>query len=111
MMELTKKSLKMESIVRQCEQAKKGIELEHSVERKTQFKKIALLEKVISDEREARRDLADETLESQEQVETYHATVRGLQQEVQELKAHRREWEEEADRSKILYLSQERRIE
>ena len=37
--------------------------------------------------------------------------VRGLQEEVQELKAHRREWEEEADRCKLLYLAQERRIE
>lgn len=111
LMELTKKNVKMESIVRQCEQAKAKLELEHSIERRTHAKRIALLEKVIADEREVRRELATETVDTKDQMNEKHQKVMDLQELVRELRKQRLEYEEEADRGKILVHAQERRVE
>eukprot|EP00746_Dinoflagellata_sp_MGD_P165134 gnl/MRDRNA2_/MRDRNA2_94235_c0_seq1.p1 gnl/MRDRNA2_/MRDRNA2_94235_c0~~gnl/MRDRNA2_/MRDRNA2_94235_c0_seq1.p1 ORF type:complete len:1077 (+),score=291.59 gnl/MRDRNA2_/MRDRNA2_94235_c0_seq1:120-3350(+) len=111
MIELTKKMMKMESIVRQCEQAKSKLELEHAVERRSHAKRIALLEKVIFDERDARRELVGETQETTEQMDNYHAKLKQMQEVMEELKSQRRDAEEEADRHKLLVLAQERRTE
>merc|ERR1719159_2375545 len=109
--EVTKKMVKMESVVRQTQSAMSKLELEHSVERKAHSKKVALLEKVISDEREERRNLVKETQEMGERREDTLERLGSKEVEIEELKRHRLESEEEADRCKIMLRAQEQRTE
>jgi chromosome segregation ATPase len=107
--EITQKMVKLDSIVRDTKAAMTKVNLEHQVELKAHTQKVAILERVIADERNERRNLVAETQDLVEKRETSLDLVQKRDLEIAELKRHRLEKEEEADRFRILLKAQEQR--
>jgi len=106
---VTEKMVKLESIVRDTKAAMTKVNLEHQVELKAHTQKVSILERVIADERNARRELVAETQGLVEKREDSLDLVKRKDLEIAELKRHRLEKEEEADRFRILLKAQEQR--
>jgi len=111
MIEITKKSVKIESVCQQTQQAMQKLQVEHSVERKCQVKKIAMLEKVIADERQQRRELVQEASGLDEKRTDTLKKLEQKELEIRELKRQRLEKEEEADRARILLKDEQQRAQ
>jgi len=107
--EVTEKMVKLESIVRDTKAAMTKVSLEHQVELKAHTQKVSILERVIADERNERRNLVAETQDLVEKREVALDLVQKKDLEIVELKRHRLEKEEEADRFRILLKAQEHR--
>eukprot|EP00927_Polykrikos_kofoidii_P043586 TRINITY_DN37664_c0_g1_i1.p1 TRINITY_DN37664_c0_g1~~TRINITY_DN37664_c0_g1_i1.p1 ORF type:complete len:1117 (+),score=251.02 TRINITY_DN37664_c0_g1_i1:330-3680(+) len=107
--EVTEKLVKMESIVRDTKFAMQKLTLEHQVELKANAQKVAMLEKVVADERKERRNLVAESQEVMEKREEALDKLKTKTLEVQEVKRQRLEKEEEVDRLKVLLKAQEQR--
>jgi chromosome segregation ATPase len=107
--EVTEKMVKLESIVRDTKAAMTKVNLEHQVELKAHTQKVSILERVIADERNERRNLVAETQSLVEKREDSLDLVQKKDLEIGELKRHRLEKEEEADRYRILLKAQEQR--
>jgi len=104
--EVTQKLVKLEYIVRDTKASMQKIGLEHQSELKAYTQKVTVLEKTIADERKARRTLVDEVQEVMEKRDETLGLLKKRDLEVQELKRHRFEREEEANRFKILLQAQ-----
>lgn len=109
LMEVTEKMVKLESIVRETKSAMQKVNLEAQVEQKAHSKKVAMLEKVIADERSERRSLVAETQEMIDKRNESLEVIKKKELECEELKRQRLEREEESDRYKILLKAQEQR--
>jgi len=107
--EVTEKMVKLESIVRDTKGSMTKVSLEHTVELKAHAQKVSILERVIADERNERLALVAETQSLTEKREKSLDQVRKKDLEISELKRHRLEKEEEADRYRILLKAQEQR--
>lgn len=107
--EVTEKMVKLESIVRDTKGSMTKVTLEHQVELKAHTQKVSILERVIADERNERHALVAETQALVEKREEAFDTLRKRNLEIAELKRHRLEKEEEADRYRILLKAQEQR--
>lgn len=107
--EVTEKMVKLESIVRDTKASMTKISLEHQVELKAHTQKVSILERVIADERNERRNLVMETQGLVEKREESLDLVQKRNLEIAELKRQRLEKEEEADRFRILLKAQEQR--
>jgi chromosome segregation ATPase len=107
--EVTEAKVKLESILRDTKSAMQKVSLEQQVELKSHTQKVAMLEKVIADERSERRRLVTETQEVGTKRDDALEQVRVIRLEVRELKRQRLEKEEEVDRLKVLLRAQEQR--
>lgn len=107
--EVTETKVKLESIVRDTKSAMQKMSLEHQVELKAHVQKVSMLEKVISDERNERRQLVAETQEMSAKREEALEVIKKKDLEIRELKRQRLEKEEESDRFKVLLRAQEQR--
>lgn len=107
--DLTQKMVKLESIVRDTKSSMSKVSLEHQVELKAHTQKVCILERVIADERNERHALVAETQALVEKREESLNLVRKKDLDISELKRHRLEKEEEADRYRILLKAQEHR--
>eukprot|EP00928_Gymnodinium_smaydae_P042936 TRINITY_DN28869_c0_g1_i1.p1 TRINITY_DN28869_c0_g1~~TRINITY_DN28869_c0_g1_i1.p1 ORF type:complete len:1069 (-),score=203.19 TRINITY_DN28869_c0_g1_i1:281-3487(-) len=107
--EATEKSVKIESVVRDTKYAMQKINLQHQTENKAHAQKVAMLEKVIADERKERRNLVTETQQAVEKREEALEKLKHKTHENQDLKRQRLEKEEECDRLKVLLKAQEHR--
>lgn len=107
--EVTEKMVKLESIVRETKSAMSKVQLEHQLELKAHSQKVAMLEKVIADERNERRNLVKETMEVSGQREESLEHLKKKDLDIAELKRQRLEREEEVDRYKVLLKAQEQR--
>jgi len=106
---VTQKMVKLESIVRDTKSSMQKVSLEHQVELKANTQKVSILERVIADERNERHALVAETQALVEKREESLDLVRKKDLDISELKRHRLEKEEEADRYRILLKAQEHR--
>ncbi|CAE7466563.1 unnamed protein product [Symbiodinium sp. CCMP2592] len=107
--DVTNNKVRLESILRDTKSAMQKMTLEQQVEQKSHAQRVAMLEKVISDERAERRNLVSETMEVSASREETLDTLRKANQEISEIKRHRFEKEEEIERLKVLLQAQEQR--
>ncbi|CAE7691863.1 unnamed protein product [Symbiodinium sp. CCMP2456] len=107
--DVTNNKVRLESILRDTKSAMQKMTLEQQVEQKSHAQRVAMLEKVISDERAERRNLVSETMEVSASREETLDTLRKANQEITEIKRHRFEKEEEIERLKVLLQAQEQR--
>eukprot|EP00929_Paragymnodinium_shiwhaense_P113657 TRINITY_DN81953_c0_g1_i1.p1 TRINITY_DN81953_c0_g1~~TRINITY_DN81953_c0_g1_i1.p1 ORF type:complete len:1108 (+),score=400.14 TRINITY_DN81953_c0_g1_i1:151-3474(+) len=107
--EATEKGVRFDSIVRDTKHAMSKLRLEHQVELKAHAQKVAMLEKVVADERKERRNLVNETQEVCEKREDALDKLKEKRIECHELQRRLLEKEEEVDRLKILLRAQEQR--
>mmetsp|Transcript_19003 Transcript_19003/g.53146 ORF Transcript_19003/g.53146 Transcript_19003/m.53146 type:complete len:1099 (+) Transcript_19003:62-3358(+) len=107
--EVTEAKVKLESVVRDTKSAMQKLTLEHQVQLKANTMKVAMLEKVISDERNERRNLVSETQEVSAMREEAVDQIKKRDLEIRELRRQRLDKEEEVDRFKVLLKAQEQR--
>jgi len=109
LVEATETKVKLESVVRDIKSSMQKVNLQHQVELKSHVQKVAMLEKIIADERNERRNLVSETQEVFARREEAHERLKRRELECQDLKRQRLEKEEEVDRFKVLLKAQEQR--
>lgn len=107
--EMTEGKVKLESILRDTKSAMQKITLEQQVEQKANAQKVAMLEKVIADERTERRNLVTETQDVTTKRDETLEELRQAKLDVGNLRRQRLEKEEEVDRLKVLLKAQEQR--
>lgn len=107
--ETTDAKVKLESVLRDTKSAMHKANAEHQVELKAAIQKVAMLEKVIADERKERRDLVGETQEVSAKREEMYEQLKKKELEIRDLRRQRLEREEEVDRFKTLLIAQEQR--
>lgn len=107
--DVTNNKVRLESILRDTKSAMQKMTLEQQVEQKSHAQRVAMLEKVMSDERAERRNLVSETMEVSASREETLDTLRKANQEITEIKRQRFEKEEEIERLKVLLQAQEQR--
>lgn len=109
LIEVTEDKVRLESIVRDTKSAMQKLTLEQQVENKAHAQKIAMLEKVIADERTERRNLVAETQEVTSKRNDSLEQLRLANQEIANLKRGRLEKDEDIERLKVLLKAQEQR--
>lgn len=107
--DVTEAKVKLEGVVRDTKSAMQKLNLEHQVQVKAHMQKVAMLEKVIADERNERRNLVAETQEVTAKREEAIDQIRKRDLEIRELRRQRLDKEEEADRYKVLLKAQQQR--
>lgn len=107
--EATETKVRLERIVRDTKAGQQKVALEHQVEMKAHAQKVAMLEKVIGDERTDRRNLVSEVEDLTHRRDEALELLRKKDLEVRDLRRQRLEKEMEVDRLKILLKAQEQR--
>eukprot|EP00930_Biecheleria_cincta_P077180 TRINITY_DN64453_c0_g1_i1.p1 TRINITY_DN64453_c0_g1~~TRINITY_DN64453_c0_g1_i1.p1 ORF type:complete len:1103 (-),score=258.18 TRINITY_DN64453_c0_g1_i1:122-3430(-) len=107
--EMTEGKVKLESVLRDTKSAMQKTQLEQQVEQKANAQKVAMLEKVIADERTERRNLVAETQDVTNRRDETLEELRQAKLEIGDLRRHRLEKEEAVDRLKVLLKAEEQR--